>query len=266
MPEGSDDLTTRDIVTMDIEREAEEMYQSTMTEIYGQGSMGTMLDSLGSFEAVVENTGLEPADVKSLDSITLDVRTDELPGAMSTEASVSLADATITTEAETYECRSCGVRRPVFVVVDDSFGAEERMECMGKCDDETTTHLRLHEDWEVQKYEFWCPECGYETLMWECEMLDRSGKLPECPECQPEGSGGGSELTELSGVDKTKAQRLIDAGYPTIEAINSVSQERLSSVPGIGNALAARIKANLDQESDSKLRLAQVVLAGDGDD
>ena len=53
-------------------------------------------------------------------------------------------------------------------------------------------------------------------------------------------------ITEISGVGESKADALREAGYETIADIQDASQEELSEVEGIGNALAARIKADVD--------------------
>ena len=55
-----------------------------------------------------------------------------------------------------------------------------------------------------------------------------------------------TELTDISGVGASKADALRDAGYDDIEAVQEASQDELADVEGIGNALAARIKADLD--------------------
>ncbi len=55
-----------------------------------------------------------------------------------------------------------------------------------------------------------------------------------------------TELTDISGVGESKADALREAGYETIEAVQGASQDELADVEGIGNALAARIKADVD--------------------
>jgi large subunit ribosomal protein L32e len=60
-----------------------------------------------------------------------------------------------------------------------------------------------------------------------------------------------SELTDIAGVGDEKADALRDAGYETVEDIRAASQDDLAEVDGIGNALAARIKADVgDVEID----------------
>jgi large subunit ribosomal protein L32e len=66
------------------------------------------------------------------------------------------------------------------------------------------------------------------------------------------------DLTDLSGVGGAKADALRDAGYTNVEAIAAASQSDLAGVEGIGNALAARIKAdvgNLEvaEETDTEI-------------
>ena len=53
------------------------------------------------------------------------------------------------------------------------------------------------------------------------------------------------ELDDISGVGASKADALRDAGYTTIQEVRAASQSDLSNVEGIGNALAARIKADV---------------------
>jgi len=53
------------------------------------------------------------------------------------------------------------------------------------------------------------------------------------------------ELTDISGVGDAKAQNLRDAGIETVDDIRELTQEELAGTDGIGNALAARIKADV---------------------
>ena len=53
------------------------------------------------------------------------------------------------------------------------------------------------------------------------------------------------ELTDVGGVGESKAEALEEAGYETVEDLEAASQEELAEVEGIGNALAARIKADV---------------------
>lgn len=53
------------------------------------------------------------------------------------------------------------------------------------------------------------------------------------------------ELEDISGVGASKAEALEEAGFETVEDVKAASQDDLSEVDGIGNALAARIKADV---------------------
>ncbi|MFW6320871.1 MAG: 50S ribosomal protein L32e [Halohasta sp.] len=66
------------------------------------------------------------------------------------------------------------------------------------------------------------------------------------------------ELEDISGVGPSKADALREAGYESIEDVKAASQGELSDVEGIGNALAARIKAGVgdlevDEETDAEV-------------
>ena len=52
-------------------------------------------------------------------------------------------------------------------------------------------------------------------------------------------------LEEISGVGPSKADALREAGYETVDDVKAASQSELSAVEGVGNALAARIKADV---------------------
>jgi len=58
------------------------------------------------------------------------------------------------------------------------------------------------------------------------------------------------ELESVSGVSEHKARRLSDAGYRSVSQLKAAHQQDLSDVDGIGNALAARIKADVGNERD----------------
>ncbi|WP_435349744.1 50S ribosomal protein L32e [Haloarchaeobius sp. HRN-SO-5] len=53
------------------------------------------------------------------------------------------------------------------------------------------------------------------------------------------------ELDDISGVGESKAEALRAAGYETVDDVKAASQSDLAEVEGIGNALAARIKADV---------------------
>ena len=60
-----------------------------------------------------------------------------------------------------------------------------------------------------------------------------------------------TELEDIAGVDEEKAATLRGAGYETADDLAEASQDDLSEVEGVGNALAARIKAEVgDVEVD----------------
>ena len=52
-------------------------------------------------------------------------------------------------------------------------------------------------------------------------------------------------LEDISGVGASKADALREAGYESIDDVKAASQAELSEVNGVGNALAARIKADV---------------------
>ena len=52
-------------------------------------------------------------------------------------------------------------------------------------------------------------------------------------------------LTDIVGVGDAKAQKLRDAGIETVDDIRELTQDELADIDGIGNALAARIKADV---------------------
>jgi large subunit ribosomal protein L32e len=65
-------------------------------------------------------------------------------------------------------------------------------------------------------------------------------------------------IEDISGVGETKAEALREAGYETVEDVKGASQDELSEVEGIGNALAARIKADvggleIDEEAEAEI-------------
>jgi large subunit ribosomal protein L32e len=68
------------------------------------------------------------------------------------------------------------------------------------------------------------------------------------------------ELEDISGVGASKADSLREAGYETIEDVKAASQSELSDVEGVGNALAARVKADvggLEVESDTEAEIEE---------
>ncbi|QGX96339.1 50S ribosomal protein L32e [Haloplanus rallus] len=53
------------------------------------------------------------------------------------------------------------------------------------------------------------------------------------------------EVEDIGGVGPSKAEALTDAGYESIEDLKAASQSELADIEGVGNALAARIKADV---------------------
>ncbi|WP_396612021.1 50S ribosomal protein L32e [Haloferax sp. S1W] len=54
-----------------------------------------------------------------------------------------------------------------------------------------------------------------------------------------------TELEDISGVGPSKADALREAGFESVDDVQAASQSDLAEVDGIGNALAARIKADV---------------------
>lgn len=57
------------------------------------------------------------------------------------------------------------------------------------------------------------------------------------------------DFEEISGVGPTKAEALEEAGYGSFVEIKDATHQELSEVSKIGNALAARIKADIDSQN-----------------
>ncbi|AGB30803.1 50S ribosomal protein L32e [Natrinema pellirubrum DSM 15624] len=53
------------------------------------------------------------------------------------------------------------------------------------------------------------------------------------------------ELEDISGVGESKADALRDAGFESIQDVKEADQDDLAEADGVGNALAARIKADV---------------------
>ncbi|WP_232702608.1 50S ribosomal protein L32e [Halobacterium wangiae] len=67
-------------------------------------------------------------------------------------------------------------------------------------------------------------------------------------------------LEDISGVGPSKAEALRDAGYDSVEDVKAASQSDLADVEGIGNALAARVKADvggLEVEEDTEAEVEE---------
>ena len=67
----------------------------------------------------------------------------------------------------------------------------------------------------------------------------------EATETDEEAAAEEMPLTDVSGVGEAKADALREAGYEHVPALVNASQSDLAEVEGIGNALAARIKADV---------------------
>ncbi|MWG35146.1 50S ribosomal protein L32e [Halomarina oriensis] len=67
----------------------------------------------------------------------------------------------------------------------------------------------------------------------------------ETVEVDDDESEGPADIEDISGVGPSKADALRDAGYDAVDDIRAASQSDLAEVEGIGNALAARIKADV---------------------
>jgi len=68
------------------------------------------------------------------------------------------------------------------------------------------------------------------------------------------------ELSDISGVGPSKAEALEEAGFESVEDVQAASQSELADVEGVGNALAARIKADvggLEVEADTEAEVEE---------
>ncbi|MGM0399034.1 MAG: 50S ribosomal protein L32e [Halobacteriota archaeon] len=75
-----------------------------------------------------------------------------------------------------------------------------------------------------------------------------------------------TDLEDISGVGPSKADALREAGYESVEDVKAASQSELAELEGIGNALAARIKADVgglevDEEAAAEVEEADVEAA-----
>lgn len=75
------------------------------------------------------------------------------------------------------------------------------------------------------------------------DMRERADHLRESEE--PDRAVVHERLTNISGVGTNKADALFEAGYYDVDDIREASQSDLAELDCIGNALAARIKADL---------------------
>ena len=74
---------------------------------------------------------------------------------------------------------------------------------------------------------------------------DAEGEVEAEAETESEDEDAIAELEDISGVGPSKAEALREAGYESVEDVKAASQADLAEVSGVGNALAARIKADV---------------------
>jgi len=74
------------------------------------------------------------------------------------------------------------------------------------------------------------------------------------------------ELAEIGGVTEEVAAELYDAGYQSVDDVAAASRNELTTVEGIGNALAARIEADVGEPDLDVDTDAEVHEADDGGD
>ncbi|WP_309484902.1 50S ribosomal protein L32e [Halorhabdus salina] len=70
-------------------------------------------------------------------------------------------------------------------------------------------------------------------------------------------------MTDISGVSEETADALSEAGFETVEAVARADQDDLTEVEGVGNALAARIQADVGELDVSEAETADVEEAGE---
>lgn len=119
---------------------------------------------------------------------------------------------------------------------------------------------------------FACPNCGQLTQLGQPYNLDAVDSITLETECCgyeedfdperpltpiPDTMTDYDVLTDVAGVGEPKAQALIDAGYETVNDIQRASQSELSEIDGIGNALAARMKADVGEKSGEVVEAVQ---------
>ena len=170
----------------------------------------------------------------------------------------------------TYECTRCGTLRPSDR--HEQISGATGLLCWGDCYDPSDERKRpIHEnqgyDWNPAEVEVECPVCGYETL-----LFSGFEERQPCPMCPPEGSDGlpSRQITEVSGVDSSKAEVLRDEGIRNASQVSEISQSELAEVDGISDALAARMKADVAGEQNREalnrivyLRVVNVRMQGE---
>jgi large subunit ribosomal protein L32e len=93
----------------------------------------------------------------------------------------------------------------------------------------------------------------------EAEIEDESGADASDADAQADDR----EIDDISGVTESKAESLRGAGFTSVQDIRGADQDELTSVDGIGNALAARIKADVgdlevEEETEAEIEDEQV--------
>ncbi|MHC3437985.1 50S ribosomal protein L32e [Natrialbaceae archaeon A-gly3] len=74
------------------------------------------------------------------------------------------------------------------------------------------------------------------------------------------------ELEDISGVGASKAEALREAGFESIEDVKEADQDDLAEADGIGNALAARIKADVGDLEVTEETEAEIEDEGEEED
>ncbi len=77
----------------------------------------------------------------------------------------------------------------------------------------------------------------------DAEVEDESDE--DDAEVEADDEDEATDLEDISGVGPSKADALREAGYESIEDLQAASQAELAEIEGVGNALAARIKADV---------------------
>lgn len=68
-----------------------------------------------------------------------------------------------------------------------------------------------------------------------------------------------NRLQNIAGVGRSKAEALYDEGYRSIYDVKKASQDELNEIPEIGNALAARIKADVGDHPSFSIDAEEIV-------
>ena len=76
-------------------------------------------------------------------------------------------------------------------------------------------------------------------------MADEDTDETQAQDTSDEAAEGPQELEDISGVGASKADALREAGFESVQDVKEADQDELAEAEGIGNALAARIKADV---------------------